>query len=975
MKSVLLIAALSAASLSNAKDSPAAEQRWQAWEAHQKLERDSLFHGLKWRSIGPTPQGGRVVDIESVPGELYSFYVAYASGGVWKTTNNGVTFKPLSDGLPTMISGDIAVDPSNPEVLWIGSGEPNSSRSSYSGLGVFKSEDGGSTFTPKGLTDVDRIGRVVVDPRNGQRVFVAGAGRLYSEGGQRGVFMSEDGGDSWSQVLKNETPYAGAIEVQFDPTQPDVMYAVMWDRSRTPYEFVEGGEGSGVFKSTDSGRTWKRLAGLPSGAAAGRMGLALSPSNPNVLYVSVDNNANLPESEWDLGDSDLAPKRLAKMSKEQFLALNPDDIETFIRDNDFPVEIDAAKLIEKVKSGEVSMAQLRNKIGDGNAALFSTDILGLQIWRSDDAGGSFRLTHEKPLRGVTFTYGYYFGELRVDPKDPDLIYVLGVPMVTSADGGKTFKGMNDPAVHVDHHAWWIDPMNPKRIINGNDGGVDISYDGGKSWASLDAQAVGQIYAVQYDMAEPYNVYVGMQDNGTWMGSSRSRWQDADAWRFINGGDGMQTEVDSRDNKTHYTGYQFGFYSRSDGAEVRPRAGLSEPSLRFNWQTPILLSTFNQDILYMGANRLFRSMDKGQTWTALSGDLSTDTRRGDVPYGTITSISESPLQFGFLWAGTDDGNLHVTSDGGATWRSVSSSLPDRWISRVEASRFKRDRAYVSLSGYRQDEVEPLLYVTEDAGRSFKSISANLPDENINVVREDPENESVLYVGAQRGVYVSLDRGASWQALAKGLPNITVHDLKVHPRERELIAATHGRSAFILDALPISDLNAVSQKAVHVFPLREVKAQRRWRSQRSQWFDFPHARPRLDVPYWARADGKVELSVVDGNDKPLRRVTLNAKRGINSWRFDLKVNGELALAAEKVSVEKAAAGTDKPDVSKRKFRPYADAIRLDQQLFIAPGEYKIKLTQGSSSADAKLTIKAPEAYESRVPKTFKVRGKEG
>lgn len=974
----VLIAALCAAPAVHAEDSAAAKSRWASWAAHQELEKSSLFHGLKWRAIGPTVQGGRVVDIESVPGEQYSFYVAYASGGVWKTTNNGVTFSPLSDGLPTMISGDIAVDPNNPQTLWIGSGEPNASRSSYGGLGVFKSEDGGASFTPKGLTDADRIARVVVDPRNGKRVFVAAAGKLYTEGGQRGVYRSEDGGDSWTQVLKNATPYAGAMEVKFDASNPDIMYAVMWDRSRRPWNFVEGGEGSGVYKSVDGGSTWARLdGGLPSGSGAGRMGLALSPSNPNVLYVSVDNNDNLPAEKWDLGDSPLAPKRLAKMTKDQFLAQNPDDVEAFIRENDFPVDINAAKLTAMVKADEITLDQLRSKLGDGNAALFSTDIKGLQIYRSNDAGASFALTHAEPLRNVTFTYGYYFGEMRVDPQNPDLIYVLGMAMVTSSDGGKSFKGMNDPVVHVDHHAWWIDPNNPKRILNGNDGGVDISYDGGKSWASLDRQPVGQIYAVQYDLAEPYNVYVGMQDNGTWMGSSRARWQDRDAWSFVNGGDGMQTEVDTRDNKTHYTGYQFGFYSRADGHDVRPRAGLKEPNLRFNWQTPILLSSFNQDILYMGANKLWRSMDQAETWAAISPDLTTDKNRGDVPYATITTISESPLSFGVLWVGTDDGHVHVSVDGGTRWQEVSKDLPKRWVSRVEASKFEPGRAYVTLSGYREDEIASLIFVTEDFGRSWKSLRSNLPDEHLNVVREDPENANVLYLGAQRGVYVTLNRGESWQALATGLPNITVHDLQIHPREREIIIGTHGRSAWILDALPIQELTPeVEKQPLHLFAVREVQAQRGWRSARREWFDFPQFRPRLDVPYWSAAAGEVEATVVDANDQPVRRITLKTKRGINNLRFDLKVDQSLALAAEKFAVDKLA--NDKTaktpvDTSNLKLRPYAEAVRLGQQLFIAPGEYSLKLSQGSASASAPLKVKAPEAYESRAPKALKVRGK--
>ena len=967
----LLLATLGAASVADAQESAAAKLRWNAWEAHQQLEAESLFHGLKWRAIGPTLQGGRVLDIESVPNEPYSFYVAYASGGVWKTTNNGVTFKPLSDGLPTMISGDLAVDLKNPQTLWLGSGEPNASRSSYGGLGVFKSTDGGKSFIHKGLTDSDRIGRIVIDPRDSDRVFVAAAGKLYTEGGQRGVYLSEDGGSSWRQVLKNETPYAGAIDIQIDPIQPDTVYAVMWERSRRPWNFVESGRGSGVFKSTDGGENWARLNGLPSGAGAGRMGLSVSLSDPKVLYVSVDNNDNAAAEQWDLGDSALSAKRFAKMSKEDFLNQDPDAIEGFIRDNDFPVDLNAADLVAQVRSGSVTMAQLKAKLGDGNASLFTTDIVGLQIYRSNDGGASFALTHAEPLRGVTFTYGYYFGTIQVDPKNPEKIYVLGVPVVASSDGGKTFSGMNHPSVHVDHHAWWIDPNFPDRILNGNDGGVDISYDGGKSWASLDRQPVGQIYAIQYDLAEPYNVYAGLQDNGTVIGSSRARWQDRDAWRFINGGDGMQIEVDSRDNKTVYTGYQFGFYSRSGGQEVRPRVGLQESNLRFNWQTPILLSKFNQDILYMGANKLYRSMDKAETWTPLSGDLTVSKQRGDVPFGTLTTLSESSLKFGLIWAGADDGSLHVSRDGGDEWRSVRTNLPQAWVSRVEASRFKLERAYVSLTGYRDDLIEPYVFVTEDLGASWRSLRGNLPDESINVVREDPENENVLYVGTQRGVYVSIDRGKSWAALANGLPNTTVHDLKIHPREREIIIGTHGRSAWILDALPIQELGRVQDKALHLFALSEVKAERRWRAERSKWFDRPENRPRLSVPYWAAADGALELSVSDARKQTIRVVKLDAKRGINQFRFDLLVDSKLALAAEKVAINKLKA--DKKDTANLATRPYAEAQRLNHPLYIQPGDYTLTLARGTDSSTTEFKVAPPAAYESRAPKALKVRGK--
>lgn len=967
---------------------PAEAARWEAWRTHEALERSSPFHGLAWRSIGPTVQGGRVVDVESIPGAPYGFYVAYATGGVWKTTNNGVTFEPLSDALATMVVGDIAVDPSAPQRLWVGTGEPNSSRSSYGGLGIYRSDDGGRTFAHKGLAQTDRIGRVVVDPRDGDHVCVAALGRLYTTGGERGVFCTRDGGGTWRNTLPPANAWTGAVDLVVDPRDPDVMYAATWERSRAPWNFVEAGRGSGVHKSVDGGETWTRLEGnLPSNDRIGRIGLALAASNPDIVYAVIDDWNPLPRELVEYGDRPLDLKRLKAMSKEEFLEQDPEEIESFIRGADLDNAIDAKTLVTQVESGEYILADLVTKLESKETGFGAVDIWGLGVWRSDDAGKTFRRTHEGPLRDVTYTFGYYFGQIRVAPDDPDEIYVQGVPIIRSADGGRTWSSMQHPKVHVDYHAHWIDRSNPDRMIVGNDGGADISYDGGKTWLKLDAQPVGQFYTVMVDMAEPYNVYGGLQDNGTLKGSSKTRWELGEDWSQIGGGDGMHVAVDTRDNATTYTGYQFGFYQRKDKdgtAEIRPREPLRDPTLRYNWNTPVLLSQHNQDIVYYGANRLYRSMDRGETWQPISPELSSSRSRGDVPYATITSVSESPSRFGLLWAGTDDGNLWVTS-GANDWKRVDATLPsDRWVSRVVASAHVLERAYVSLNGYRNDDTTPYVYATEDRGRNWRSIAAGLPAEAVNVVREDPVNADVLYVGTDRGVYVSLDRGRRWNALQAKLPNVPVHDLIVHPRERELVAATHGRSVWVVDVLPVQEHAATKGKAVHVFPLAPVQSSREWRSSAPRWFDDSAYRPKLDIPFHAGSDGEAELTVRDENGSVVKRLKTPARTGVNTAVWELDVDRDLALAAERAASAKAdqdaADAKDAKDEAAAKRRGalarsrYAESVRLGHRLYALPGKYTVRIALGGATSETKLEIKAPEEFKPRIKPKPKLRGRE-
>ena len=945
-----------------------AARRQAAWHQHEAMAQDSPFRAMHWNSIGPTAQGGRVVALAGVPGQPYTFYVAYATGGVWKTTDNGQHFTPIGADLPTETIGAIAVDPQHPQTLWVGTGEANSSRSSFGGMGVFRSDDGGKTFRAVGLASSDRIARIVIDPQDSDTVYVAALGKLYSEGGQRGVYRTRDGGKTWQRVLAGGTPWTGAIDLAMDPRDPQVLYAALWDRQRTAWNFRGNGPGSGLWKSTDGGDHWMRLtAGFPTGNDVGRIGIAIAPSDPDIVYASVDDWGLLPPAERALGDNPLSPARLATMSKAEFLRQSPQAIEAFIRSNDLPNDLTAEKLTRMIRDGQLTMDQLRARLKEAEADLFDTDRRGLEVYRSDDAGAQWVRANAKPLRQVYFTYGYYFGQIRVAPDDAQRVYVQGMPMIVSQDGGRTWAGLNAPNMHVDYHDLLIDPAFPKRMLAATDGGPYITYDGGRHWQALNAQAVGQFYSVSYDFAKPFNVYGGLQDNGVMMGPSTADPDnpEGDGWKAINGGDGMYVQADPRDNGVVYSGYQFGWYQRSGPHgvhEVRPRAPLTAPPLRFNWTTPIELSPQQPDVLYFGADYLYRSLDRGTHWQAISPDLAPTDKHGNVPYGTITTLAESPLRFGVLWVGTDTGRVWMSDDGGTRWREVDASLPKRWVSRVEPSHFDARRAYVAMNGYREDDNRAYLYRTDDDGAHWTDIAHGLPAESIHVVREDPHNPDVLYVGTDRGVYVSLDRGAHWQSLQANLPTVPVHDLAIQPRDRVLIAGTHGRSVWTLDVLPIEDLTAALRaQPLHLFPVADLTARRDWWRTTSPWFDDAREQPRLSGTLWSRTAGAARFTVLDAAGLPVQHWTQALQPGMNLWQWNLLMDAKLALAAENARLQR-----DKLDPATANWSamPVRQAIDLGQPLHLVPGHYTLRVQVGAAHSQSAFEIKPPAPFKPRV-----------
>ncbi|HZH63708.1 MAG TPA: hypothetical protein VEY10_02375 [Flavisolibacter sp.] len=808
--SFLLVTVLSNAQV---KPTPAAE-RMKVVQQRAALEKASVLNSIAFKNIGPSVMSGRVVDIDANPSDPTEFYVAYASGGVWHTANNGQSFTPIFDSADILTIGDIAVNWKTGNI-WVGSGEVNSSRSSYAGMGVYKSTDKGKTWKWMGLPDSHHIGKIQLHPTDDNIAWVAVLGHLYSPNTERGVYKTTDGGQTWNRTLFIDAN-TGVVELDINPQNPSELYAAAWYRTRTAWSFEASGKSSGIYKSTDGGNTWSLLtkagSGFPQGAILGRIGLAVYPKNPQIVYAILDNQQAKPDtakkdtSVYTLGE-------IKVLSKEGFAALENRRIDTLLKRNRLANRYSASELKRQVSTGQLKPNALYDYLYVNTG--FEGTPIGAEVYRSDDGGSNWRKTNTKEIP-IFFTYGYYFAKIYVSPVNPDKVYALGFSSQVSTDGGKSWKNMDKAVVHADHHALWVNPQKDSHLINGNDGGVNITYDNGDHWFKANTPSVGQFYAITVDAAKPYNVYGGLQDNGVWWGPSTNiengAWHAGGeyAYKSIMGGDGMQVQVDTRDNTTTYTGFQFGNYSRLNKLQPRatakritPQHSMGEKPYRYNWQTPVLISQHNQDIIYFGGNKFFRSMNKADTMIGM-GDLTRGDKGGNVPFGTITTITESPLRFGLIYAGTDDGNIQLTKDGGYTWALVNNKpakatdanlAAGLWVSRVTASKFKEQRVYAALNGYRFDDFSPYLYVSEDYGATWKQIGTDLPMEPVNVVKEDPKNENIIYVGTDGGLYVSFNRGQSFMTWNGGLPkSVPVHDIAIQERDNELVLGTHGRSLY-------------------------------------------------------------------------------------------------------------------------------------------------------------------------------------
>jgi photosystem II stability/assembly factor-like uncharacterized protein len=712
----------------------------------QTIRTPSPFDGLSFRNIGPAVMGGRIDDFAVLESNPAIFYVGTATGGLWKTTNNGTTWEVLFDDQEDVVSiGDIAIPPNDANTVWVGSGENNNRQSGSWGRGVYKSTDGGKTWAHMGLANSKHIARIIVDPVDQDVVYIAALGSLWGSGGDRGIYKTQDGGQTWQRVLFVDDD-TGATELVMDPSNNKVLYAATYQRRRATWGFNGGGPGSAIHKSSDAGRTWTKLtAGLPPGDL-GRIGMDVYRSNPNILYARIEHPG---------------------------------------------------------ESG---------------------------VYRSDDAGQSWRKMSNVNPRPM------YFSQIRVDPNNDLRVYVLGVQIHISDDGGKTF--VENGALHSDHHAMWINPANSNHIIDGTDGGIGISYDKGRNWEAVYNMDLGQFYHVGVDMETPYNICGGLQDNYTWCGPSavRSRMGIVnDDWRTIQGGDGFEALIDPTDSRIVYAESQDGNIVRVDRLtnerkSIRPIAPRGEPPYRWNWNTPLVISKHNPATIYVGGNRVFRSSDRGQSFTPISPELTEAADRetlslmgvvakefriakhdGVQSYGNLVQLVESPRRAGLLYAGADDGTVYMTNDDGKTWTNITTRFPNRptnpYVSGLVASTADERTVYVAFDNHTNDDYNNYLYASADGGTNFRSIGEGIPKgQVVMTIAEDPKNPSVLYAGTEFGLYVTTDRGGSWDRLTAGLPTTPVHEVVIHPRDNDMIVATHGRSFWILD-----DISPIQQAA--------------------------------------------------------------------------------------------------------------------------------------------------------------------
>ena len=748
------------------------KDRLAQFEKYQEMKTASSFKDLKWQFVGPTNISGRCTDVAVVEprGKSYTMYVATASGGVWKTDNEGVTWTPVFDQQVSTAIGDIELDPQNPQVLWVGTGEANIFRSSQSGCGIFKTTDGGKTWKHMGLENSFTIARIVVHPKNTNIVYVAASGHEWTANPDRGVYKTTDGGKTWEKVLFVDD-MTGAIDLVIDPSDPNTLYASTWQRIRKKWNDPRteaNYTGSGIWKTTNGGKNWEQInAGIPEPKFRGRIGIDIARSNPKVVYAFVDNYEEVTDAE----------------------------------------------------DGSNSDAYGRPSSGT---------IKGATVYRSDNKGKSWvQVSGQTPemkkyMQYHSATYGWVFAQMRVDPKDENTIYTMGLGLNVSTDGGKTYKELD--GMHGDHHGLWIDPNNTDYLVNVNDGGIVLSYDRGKNWRRFtDNLPVVQFFNLNYDMGTPFKVYGSVQDHGSFAGTvdisnGRDKIRPVD-FAGAPGGEGSNHFIDPRDPNVIYSAGFYGSISRvnratNDWKSILPQVYENEQPLRGQWLAPFILSAHNPDIVYHGMQYLFMSRDKGGTWKQISPDLSyNDPKKiGDIQYQTLFTVSESPLKFGLIYAGTDDGRLHVTKDGGTNWTELTSKLAqNRWISRVVASNYKMGRVYVAQNGKRDDDFQVYIWKSDDYGTTFRDISGNIPLGPVNVIREDPFDANILYAGTDLAVYVSKNGGDSWEVLGN-LPTTYVHDLIVHPRDNMLVIATHGRGMWALDA---NQVNKASERRRRYF----------------------------------------------------------------------------------------------------------------------------------------------------------------
>src|SRR5579864_6020433 len=834
------------------------------------------FDSLHFRSIGPASMSGRISDLAVYEPNPSIFYVAAAHGGVWKTTNGGTSFEAQfqDDGL--MSIGDVTVSQSNPDLVWVGTGESNNRQSTGWGGGVYKSTNGGKSYTNMGLKSSRYINRIVIDPRNNDVVLVAATGSLWGPGGERGVFKTTDGGRTWKQVLKIDED-TGANDLVMDPVNDQILYASSYQRRRTACCMNGGGPGSGIWKSTDGGETWTRLTGhgLPDGPL-GRIGLDVYRRRPTILYALIE---------------------------------GPD-----------PAAAGRGR-------GAGTPDETPQQPGRGDVARTVTAGLAMGLYRSDDAGANWHKVNDENPRPM------YFSQVRIDPNDPDVIIYAGVKLHLSTDGGKTVNTNATRTIHDDVHAIWIDPANSNHVLIGNDGGLAVTYDQTKTWNFFQNLPIGLFYHVSVDMATPFHICGGMQDNYVWCGPSAVRGAAGIAnyhWQTMQGGDGFVALQDPTDFRIAYSESQDGNMVRIDRVtgeteSIRPQALPGEPALRWNWDTPLAISPHDPKCVYAVGNKVFRSSNRGLNWEGVSPDLTGNANRDDIvtmglkgsditiakndgiqAWPTIVSFAESPKRQGLLYAGTDDGHLQVSHDTGRSWTDVIGKIPGLpkgiWVSEVVPSRFDEGTVYATFDGHRQDDYATHIYVSHDSGQTWESAGANLTDQVVKTLTEDMRNPNVLYIGTETGLFVSIDKAKSWQRIKANLPTVRIDEITIHPRDNALILATHGRALWILDHLePIQEYSAAEQAPgdARLFSMTEPAMYRRPARDRNYefWGDhtfFGENPPQSAVISWVNKKqvGEVRLKISDAAGREVRELSGQTlanrnKPGIQSACWDLRV----------------------------------------------------------------------------------------
>lgn len=779
------------------------------------------FGGLEARSIGPAVMGGRISAMDAVMRDRLTIYVGAAGGGVWKSVNGGTTFKAVFDEYNQSI-GAITIDRSNPDVVWVGTGEPWTRNSVSIGDGIYKTTDDGENWQHMGLEDSERMSKILIDPTNSDTVYVCVTGHLWNANEQRGVFRTTDGGKTWEKILYVDED-TGCGDLAMDPQDPRILYAGMWQFRRWPYFFKSGGPDSGLYKTTDGGKNWRKITkGLPEGEL-GRIAIAVAPSRPSVVYTTV----------------------------------------------------------EAEKTG---------------------------LYRSDDLGETWRWVG---TTGNVEGRPFYFSLLLVDPTDFNRVYKPGTMTSVSIDGGETFSGLGG-GTHPDHHAFWINPDNPDHLLVGTDGGLYISNDRGVHWNFLQALPISQFYEVGYDMEDPYNVYGGLQDNGSWMGPSRTPSGILNKhWDNIGSGDGFHAYVDPQDPDIVYVEYQGGRIQRrckstGESKDIKPLPGEGDPEYRFNWNTPIHISPSRGDTIYIGGQFLFRSRDRGESWEKISPDLTTNDpeKQRQIKSGgltpdnstaenhcTIYAICESPSDGNVIWAGTDDGNLQVTRNGGRTWKNVVGNIPDlppcTWVTRIEASHHAKGTAYVTFDGHRMGDMKPYVFKTADYGDTWQSLVTDQVEGYCLSIREDLVNPNLLFLGTEFGLYISVDGGAQWARFKEKLPKVGVRAMAIHPREHDLILATHGRGIYIIDDItPLRHLTReVVESKVALLPTRPAQMRIPAGFQEFPGDDeFVGGNPSsgAQIAYYLKKRhmfGDLKLEIYDADGKLLSTLPGGRRRGIN------------------------------------------------------------------------------------------------